>query len=108
MANTATSLGRSTGTQAILLWLNRNDAVDTIKSSPADAWRNFLQRQVGGTDTSGKRDLERIWLSTRIVALGGSGANLSLTELWVTYLNLKGFSGGLDDMFAQWIDHGTV
>src|ERR1035441_6643207 len=70
--NTATSLGRSTFTQGILLWLQRNDAVDASKSTPADGWRNYLQRQTGGTGTDGKRDLERTWLMQRIATLGGS------------------------------------
>lgn len=108
MAFAASSIGRSTSTQGILLWLSRNDSVDVNQKSPADAWRNFLQRQVGSAGTDGKRDLERLWLMLRIAALGGTSTNLSLYELWTRYLNLKGYSGGLDDMFRVWIDTGTV
>lgn len=103
-----TSVGRSTGTQGIILWLDRNDAVDTKNTSPADAWRNFLQRQVGSAGTDGKRDLERLWLAQRITALGGAaGAGSGLSGLWSTYFSLKGHTGSINDQFAQWIDHGT-
>lgn len=108
--NTATSVGRTTGTQSILLWLDRNDASQNhTVQSPADAWRNYLQRQVGSAGTDGKRDLERLWLGQRIATLGGATTGGSgLSSLWTTYLNLKGYSGGIDDMFRTWIDSGTA
>lgn len=108
MATPATSIGRSTGTQAIIIWLNRN-GVSTGPNTPADAWRNYLQGQIGSSGQDGKRDLERTWLRMRIVALGGTPVADGLADLWGQYLGLKGFStGNLDDQFIQWIDHGTA
>jgi len=93
-----------------MIWLQRNDSAhDATNNTPSDAWRNYLQRQIGGTGTDGTRDLERIWLMSRIASLGGSSTNLSITELWTTYLNLKNINGtSLDELFSNWIDHGTV
>lgn len=101
-----TSVGRNTSTQGILLWLNRN-SVSTTNQSPADAWRAYLEGQVGTAGQEGKRDLERVWLRQRIAALGATVHDDGLSGLWSQYLVKKGHTGSLDDMFIQWIDHGT-
>jgi hypothetical protein len=98
---------RNTATADILKWLARNALGSFVTNhTPADAWNAYLVSVVG--ITSANKELEGQWLRNRIAALGATAPTGStLSDLWRIYLQKKGHTGDLTDMFNQWLDHGT-
>lgn len=109
MAHAATSVGKfNTFSAPILDWLRVVSPSSVTNRTPSQAWISYLQGQLG-SQSQNRSELERMWLQSRITALGGSTpAGATLPDCWEIYLTKKGFTGDTTDMFAQWIDGGAA
>lgn len=78
----------------------RNSATANGKGG-GDAWRQYLLAS-GAKGDGSTTDLEKRWLRVK----GGTGE--TLRDLWNTYLNSKGFTGGgLNDRKRRFFESGT-
>ncbi len=82
------------------MFAERNAASATGRSE-TDAWRQYLLAS-GAKGDGSITDLEKRWLRVK----GGTGQ--TLTELWSSYLDSKGYAGGrLADRKRRFFESGT-